>query len=467
LLELMPQFTPEQLARWTGGRWTAEPSTALGGFAIDTRQLKPGEVFVALRTDKRDGHDFVGNAAHVGAGAAIVAQEVAGVALPQLVVEDPLVAFQRIAREHRSRFPGQVVGITGSAGKTSTKELLALLLGSEALATEGNLNNHLGVPLTLTRLDPARHRFAAIEAGISGPGEMAPLAAMIEPDVAVVTLIGPAHTQALGGLDGVAREKAVLPATIRRGGLAILPRSAAGYPAFQSLTARRLVAERVDELPSGEPPEGVVRYTLVHQREETVLRLAHPSAVLQFTLPRVSDGMAQNAVLALCAALELEVKPDELQRRLRAWAPPAMRGEMRWSEGRLLYLDCYNANPASMLDALSAFVDIAPADYRRLYVIGGMEELGAESARYHREIGQALQLREHDHVFVVGADAESVRLGAIDAGAAPGQVDVISSIEPLKARVHEFRGAVFVKGSRKYRLETIVEGPSPTAGSAH
>ncbi|MEY4938740.1 MAG: hypothetical protein RIQ93_475, partial [Verrucomicrobiota bacterium] len=163
----MPAFSPDTLARWTGGRWTARPVSPLTGFTADTRELKTGQVFVAIKTDRRDGHDFLAAAMAAGASAAIVATPDPDVALPQLCVSDPLGAFQAIAREHRRSFAAPVVAISGSAGKTSTKDLLALLLGGEAggvLATAGNLNNHLGVPLTLTRLDPTAHHFAVIEA---------------------------------------------------------------------------------------------------------------------------------------------------------------------------------------------------------------------------------------------------------------------------------------------------------------
>ncbi|HET7536245.1 MAG TPA: Mur ligase family protein, partial [Candidatus Didemnitutus sp.] len=149
----MPTFAPDKLAATTGGRWTRSPGGALTGFNQDTRLLSAGQVFVALKTDKRDGHDFLGEAQAKGAAAALVEREVAGASLPQLVVRDPLAAFQQIAAAHRAQFKGTVIGVTGSAGKTSTKDLLALLLsnGTKAFATEGNLNNHIGVPLTLTR----------------------------------------------------------------------------------------------------------------------------------------------------------------------------------------------------------------------------------------------------------------------------------------------------------------------------
>ena len=181
-------FNPSDLAAWTGGRWTRPPAAPLRGFHFDSRRLEPGIVFVALPGAQRDGHDFLPAAAAGGAAAALVARARPEADLPQLVVGDTLRAWQSIARQHRRAFAGPVVGISGSAGKTSTKDLLALLLGAAArgvAATEGNFNNELGVPLTLTQLEPARHRWAVIEAGISAPGEMDRLAAMIAPDVAV------------------------------------------------------------------------------------------------------------------------------------------------------------------------------------------------------------------------------------------------------------------------------------------
>src|SRR5260370_815073 len=172
----MPAFSPDKRATWTGGSWTRIPGGSVTGFNQDTRTLSAGQVFVALRTDRRDGHDFLPDAQQGGAVAALVGRKVTGTTLPQLVTADPLGAFQRIARQHRREYLGTVVGVTGSVGKTSTKDLLALLLGGspDVLATEGNLNNYIGVPLTLTRLDAA-HRAAVIEAGISLPGEMAGL----------------------------------------------------------------------------------------------------------------------------------------------------------------------------------------------------------------------------------------------------------------------------------------------------
>jgi len=456
----MPTFSPQDLAAWTGGRWTAEPRARIEGFTIDTRQLRAGQVFVAIKTEKRDGHDFLGAAESAGASAVIVAKEDRELGVPQLVVADPLKAFQAIAREHRQLFKGPVIGVSGSAGKTSTKNLLALLLGggSDVLATEGNLNNHLGVPLTLTRLDPAAHRFAVIEAGIGGPGEMEPLAQMIEPDVALITLVAAAHTAELGGLEGVATEKAKLPAAVKEAGVAISPRQCAEFAAFRELDVRQMVVERADVLRPAEPPKDRVFFTLTQRGDSTAVALAYgPPPPLVFTFRRVTDGMAQNAALAICAALWLGVPKERIQERLQRWEPAKLRGELRRENGRFLYLDCYNANPASMADALETFYDVAPEAERRMFVIGGMEELGAEAEMFHRALGRALRLRGGDVLCAIGDQAEAVTRGAIEGGAKAEQVSAARDVGEVTARFAEWKGAVFVKGSRRWALERILE----------
>jgi len=454
----MPCFTPTQLAQWTGGRWTAQPVSPLSGFSVDSRLLRAEQVFVALTTDRRDGHDFLASAASQGATAALVARAVQDVALPQLVVPDVLRAFQAIAREHRRLFAGPVVGITGSCGKTSTKNLLATLLGGDAggvLATEGNLNNHIGVPLTLTRLDPLLHRFAVVEAGISAPGEMAPLAGMIEPDVAITTLIAPAHLAELGGLEGVAREKSALSASVRPGGVAIFSTQCAEFAAFRQLQVSTMVVSVARDAGAPRPVGSGAGFTVVQDANATTVLLEKDGGVSKFVLPRVSDGMAQNAALAICAAARLRVPTDAICSRLAGWQPAAMRGEWRREGSRLLYLDCYNANPAAMLDALANFSAQAPAGAPRLYVIGCMEELGPDAPRYHRELGRALPLRSGDRVYVMGGMSEEVRLGALAQGTG-AQVSIADTIEPVSACVAGWSGAVFVKGSRRYQLERAV-----------
>ena len=450
----MPTFAADKIAAWTGGRWTRMPGGSLAGFTQDTRQLSAGQVFVALKTDRRDGHDFMGEALNRHATAALVEHEVASVALPQLVVPDPLAAFQRIAREHRREFHGTVVGVTGSVGKTSTKDLLALLLGGApaVLATEGNLNNHLGVPLTLTRLDPAAHRVAVVEAGISGPGEMAPLAEMIEPDHAIVTLVAPAHLELLGTIQGVAAEKAVLPAAVRAGGWSVFPVSCLGHAAFRALNNALVL------VPENEGMTKIagrsIKFNVFHRPDRTEVTL---DGKRRFLLRRVSSGMAQNAALALALAAELGVGDAALQSRLENWQPSKWRGELRQVGGATVYCDFYNANPASMTDAIDAFNRSVSAEMPRLYVLGCMEELGAASAEYHQQLGRTMHLRRGDFIFAVGEQAAALREGLLENGNDPAQMAVISELGPVRERLAGFQGAVFLKGSRRYQLETVLD----------
>ena len=457
----MPTFAPDQLSTWTGGQWTRRPGTPLTGFAVDTRQLRPGQVFVAIKTDQRDGHDFLSAAQQAGASAALVTTAQPDLDLPQLVVPDPLVAFQTIGREQRRLFRGPVIGISGSAGKTSTKNLLANLLGGEAcgvLATEGNFNNHLGVPLTLTRLDPETHRYAVIEAGISGPGEMEILADMIEPDVALITLIAPAHTADLGGLEGVAREKSILPAAVKTAGLAIFPRQTAEFAAFRELRVRTMILEPAEVIRPPTPANDTVYFGVTQRDDTTAVALAYgPPPPVVFTFRRVTDGMAQNAALAICAALGLGVSKQDIQARLGHWVPAKLRGEIRHEDGRLLYLDCYNANPASMADALAAFEALAPPEERRLYILGCMEELGSAAPLYHRRLGQSVNLRERDRLLVMGTHAAEVCAGALSRDDVFRQIQMVGSLDVISEILAEWRGAVFVKGSRRYQLEKALE----------
>ena len=465
----MTAFSPVRLAAWSGGRWTAVPAAPVTGFAHDTRALRPGELFVALKSGLRDGHEFLAAAAAAGAAGALVGLAAPEIALPQLVVADPLAAFHAIAREHRRAFSGPGIGISGSAGKTSTKDLCALLLGGApaVLATEGNLNNQLGVPLTLTRLDPAVHRFAVVEAGISLPGEMEALARMIEPDLAIVTLVAPAHLQDLGDLDAVAGEKARLPGSVRAAGVAIFPRSCEQFGAFRDLTVRRMVVEPAEVVRPAAPPKDRVFFAVTQRGDTTALAIAYGAPPpLLFTLRRVSAGMAQNAVRAICAALWLGVPAGLIQERLAAWRPAHWRGELRREDGRLLYVDCYNANPASMADALENFESLAPAGQPRAYVLGCMEELGPGAADYHRAVGRTMHLRPGDLLFIVGDHAAALREGLIESGNDAGRIEIVAEAAAAREQIAGFRGAVFLKGSRRHRLEQALAAEAPREACA-
>jgi UDP-N-acetylmuramoyl-tripeptide--D-alanyl-D-alanine ligase len=270
----------------------------------------------------------------------------------------------------------------------------------------------------------------------------------------------------LGSLAGVAFEKSRLSAAVRPSGAAIFPAQCATFPAFRELAVRTLVIEPAGDLgaTANSEGDGKVSFAIAQQADTTVVALAYgkPSP-LHFTLHRVTEGMAQNAVLAIFAALRLGLSPESVRQRLAAYAPAPFRGEWRHVGSQRLYLDCYNANPASMHDALATFTAVAPAEEPRLYVVGGMEELGPEAARHHRDLGRALALRPQDHLITIGDFAVEVRAGALEPGLSPTQVTVADSIEAIAARLAMFSGAVFVKGSRRYQLERALPPSSLSA----
>ncbi|MEY4086193.1 MAG: UDP-N-acetylmuramoyl-tripeptide--D-alanyl-D-alanine ligase [Verrucomicrobiota bacterium] len=441
----MPTFAAADLAAWTDGRWTTAP-VAVKGFGTDTRALGPGEAFVALRTDRRDGHDFLPDARARGAACAVVSRPVAD-PLPQLVVADAAAALRAAAGAWRRRFPGPVIGVTGSVGKTSTKDLLGALLGPAAFVTEANLNNLLGVPLMLLRLEPTRHRYAVIEAGMSVPGELGVSAAILRPDVAIVTAVAAVHLEGVGSLAGVAREKATLVAALAPGGRAILPAALLAWPDFAA-HADRCVAVRF----AGEPapavrPARLVEANLGEEAGRRILRLEGET----YALGPVSDGLARNAALAILAAREVGADLPALRTALAAWSPPAGRGSVHADGARTVYVDCYNSSPASLLDAARCFDRLSAADVRpRLWVLGGMAELGADAVALHRGCGAELPVRADDAVVAFGGESGHL-LAGLPVG--PGLRVAAGTLDEVRAAIAAHAGFVFVKGSRSFALE--------------
>ena len=457
----MPTFSSADLASWAEGRWTAAPRAAVTGFGTDTRALRVGDVFVAVRTDRRDGHDYLGAARSLGAACALVARPVAD-DLPQLVVDDPLAALRRVAARWRAEFKGRVIGVTGSVGKTSTKEMLAALLGAEAFVTEANLNNLIGVPLMLLRVEPGLHRFAVIEAGMSVPGELGVSAAVIRPDIAIVTNVAPVHLEGVGSLAGVAREKATLVEALAPGGLAIIPASLLSWPEF-AVHAARCVAVQFE----GEAAPVVAPGRLVRASFREDLR-GRRSLVLDgevFPLAPISDGLARNAALAVLAALEVGRPSAALAAVTARWMPPAGRGSVHVEGDRTFYVDCYNSSPASLLDAARAFDRLSRASSTpRLFLLGGMAELGPTSARLHRDCGAQLPCRAGDQVVAFGGESAALLQGVTLPGVA---LSVAASVEDAAARLAAHRGFVFLKGSRSFALERCLPDTLRSALSFH
>lgn len=440
-------FAATDLELWSGGGWNVLPEKPLSGFANDTRRLNPGDVFIALKTDRRDGHDFLEDAKKSGAVAALVSEFRDEVDIAQLKVDDVLAGFQRIAHCYRQRFPGPVIGVTGSCGKTTCKDLIATLLGgaSSTLSTDGNLNNFLGVPLTLMRGDLQADRFSVVEAGISERNEMDILAKMIEPEIAVITSVGPAHLEGLIDVKTVAAEKLKLGLGDRTRSI-FIDETAARH--ISKVEGKDVYSVRADERLES---IGSYRMDTVDGVNELELRFAH--GVEMFFLKNASASLASNTSLSLLVASSLGVSVEQMQSRLKDWSPSGMRGEWMGIGDKRVYLDCYNANPLSMLDSLETFNKASAPEVARLYIIGCMEELGDKAGQWHEDLGTKLILRDQDRLCIVGQFADDVLRGVINSGNAK----IAQSMQELKTIVAEFTGDVFLKGSRRYQLENALD----------
>lgn len=463
-LAVRPMLTLLDLARFSGGDLVvrdvpAAPAereallrSGVDGAGIDSRTLSPGELFVPLPGEHTDGHAFLEQAFARGAGAALCSRA-RYAALegrepgPLIVVEDVTAALQMIARRFREGFPGAVYGVTGSVGKTTTKDLVAAVLATRAatLHTLGNLNNHWGVPLTLLRLRSA-HAAAVIEMGSNHPGEIALLAALARPNRAVITGAGSAHLEHFGSLEAIAREKASLADALAPGDtLFVSADSPALLAALGEARCRRVTygfARRADVRPRAVESLGP---------EGTRLEVA---GFPPLTLALVGRHQVGNALAALAVAREAGIDPAAAARAIEAYRPAKGRMEVKRSRGATLLVDCYNANPesaAAALETLSAWPDAT----RRIALLGDMLELGPGAAALHARTGEAARGAE---VWAVGAHAGDYAAGARRMGV---PVRTFADVAAAAAALREALApgvAVLLKASRGARLERVLEG---------
>ena len=469
-----PRFTAGELVAATGGRWLDPPPGDVAGVSIDTRTLAAGSLFVALRGERFDAHAFLPAAARAGARAAVVAAEVAApTGPPRLLVADTLLALGAIAAFHRRRFELPVVGVTGSNGKTTTREMIAAILAERGpvLRSEGNLNNEVGVPLTLLRL-AGEHQAAVIEMGMNHPGEIARLTAMSRPQVGVVTNAAAAHLEGLGSVDGVADAKAELYAGLPEGGIAVANADDPRMLARARASGRRLLTFAV-----GRQRRGDVAVLDLLAQDATGMRflLGVGNRELEVTLPLVGAHNAQNAAAAACAAIALGCSDREIVRGLAGVRPVGRRLRLeRLPSGLLLVDDCYNANPLSMGAALRTLGELARAGGGRpLAALGDMLELGSGEAELHRGVGAEAAGLPVARLFGFGPRSRETLAGALAAGLSPDRTFHTEDVAALADAVRTAAApgdVLLVKGSRGMKLERLVEalrqGPAAARGSA-
>ncbi|SDE35188.1 UDP-N-acetylmuramoyl-tripeptide--D-alanyl-D-alanine ligase [Paracoccus isoporae] len=445
----MALWNSEDAVRATGGRTTRDWRAQ--GVSIDTRSIRQGDLFVAL-TDRRDGHEFVAQALEKGAAAALVSRVPEGVTkdAPLLIVDDVLDALGDLGRAGRARMQGKVIGVTGSVGKTSTKEMLRAALSKQGKvhAAEASYNNHWGVPLTLARM-PVDSDFAIIEIGMSNPGEIAPLARMARPHAALITTIAAAHMGAFDGLEGIAREKAAIFEGLVPGGAAIIP---------TGLSTTWLLRDAADA--AGAPilsfgDEGEARLvSSAVEGERMDLRATLSGKPINFSLQSVGTHFAANAVGVLATVSAIGADVIEAAKSLSDWLPPQGRGRVEELGEIRLIDDAFNANPSSMRAGLATLA-LLPG-VRRVAILGDMLELGPAEIEDHRGLACDAAMASVDVVHAAGPLMRHLH------DALPPEKRGIwaETADELAARLDELirpGDTVIVKGSKSSYISRVVD----------
>jgi UDP-N-acetylmuramoyl-tripeptide--D-alanyl-D-alanine ligase len=454
----MASFTHDEVVQATG----ATPSLPSGpGFTevfTDSRRAAPGQLFVALRGDAFDGHRFVADCASAGVTGAVVAAEAVLEGIPPTFtlyrVSDTLAALGGLARFHRLRFGIPVGAVGGSNGKTTTKEMAAAIVGlrAPALATLGNFNNEVGVPLTLFRLD-ATHRSAIIELGMNHAGEVERLTDIARPQAGVVTVVQPEHLEGLGSLEGVAHAEGELYRGLPHNGIAVANLDDALAFAEAKSSGRTL-------LTFGRAAGADVRLLGVDQHDADGMRfrIGHEGRVLDARVAHVGEHNAMNACAAFALARALGFPVEQCLEGLAQALPVNRRLNLRTLPGDVLLIDdCYNANPGSMGAALQTLTALAKGHGRRVAVLGDMLELGPEEAEAHRQLGDDAAAGADLQLFF-GPRSQAGAAAARAKGLTPLHTEDAAHAVSLLQGVLKPGDRVLIKGSRGMRMERIVAG---------
>ncbi|MGZ8215813.1 UDP-N-acetylmuramoyl-tripeptide--D-alanyl-D-alanine ligase [Methylomagnum sp.] len=427
---------------------------AFASAGIDTRTLKLGDLYVAIRGARFDGNDFMNQAAEAGAIAALVERYADDCPLPQLRVRDGRIALGQLGAAWRQRWGGRVVGITGSNGKTTVKEMVAAVLDVAApvLKTQGNLNNDYGVPLTLLRLAP-EHQFGVIEMGANHHGEIAYVGALAAPDVAIIANAGAAHLEGFGSLEGVAIGKGELIGTLSESGVAVLNADDRFFDYWLGLVGGRTVMSfGFSEAAVVRADPDSVAMRLGAAGFQTSFDLIYQGERFPMALALAGRHNVTNALAAAGAALALGLDPAQIRAGLSQLAPvPGRLEPVPGRGGSILINDAYNANPSSFGAALGVLADMPGQHW---VALGAFGELGENSPELHAEIGQQAKSMGVGRLFAVGPNADkAVEAFGVGAVYCQNHEELIERMESgLTDGV-----TVLVKGSRSQKMERVVE----------
>lgn len=426
------------------------------GVSTDTRSIVAGDLFIALRGEHYDAHDFLPTAVEKKAVAVVVEEECA-LSVPRLVVEDTVLALGAIAEFYRESFLGEVIAITGSCGKTTVKGMLHSILSLEGdcIATQGNYNNHIGVPLTLFRLS-LQAKYAIIEAGTSGPGEIAYLTQLIKPDVSLVTNVMPAHLEGLGSVSRIAEEKSHIHSYAGTRLSVVNFDDAAANTMLEKLAGRALLGFSQDaKNPLLKHLKAADKFLIAEDIHSDALGrasfdLVSNDGALPASLSVLGKHNVANALAAAACALAVGVAPSIVVNGLAGYGGEKGRMQVKKGRGGFTVIDdTYNANPGSM----KAAIDFLSSQVEGVLVSGSMGELGEDSEKYHKEIGQYAKTKGLKHLFTVGGDAGYIA-SAFGEGAFhfANKESLVEALNLLQEKV----AVVLVKGSRSTKMETVV-----------
>lgn len=430
---------------------SGEENTVITGFSTDSRTVKKGMMFVPIQGARTDGHKYLPEVFAAGAAAAFTQKEPEqpDAAQPLVLVEDTVKALQQAAALYRDRFTLPVVGITGSAGKTTTKEMIALALSArkKVMRTEGNQNSQVGVAQTVCRLRKEQEA-AVVELGVSLPGEMARIAAVAKPTIAVITNIGVSHIEFLKSRENILAEKLHIADTLSRDGILYV---CGDDDLLSGLRHKDLPYQVVTYGLSG---DCMYRATEIRQSGSgTFFNFIHQRTQAEVYVPAVGAHNIRNALVALAVALQLEVPLADAIRAIGTYKPPAMRQRILKAGDITLIDDTYNANPDSMQAALELLAG-QPAKGRRVAVLGDMKELGEQTETAHLMVGKFAKGKQVDLLVGLGGHAKKICEGYGE-GAARHFDDKEAALAFLKEQLHP-GDLVLVKGSRGMGMETLI-----------
>jgi UDP-N-acetylmuramoyl-tripeptide--D-alanyl-D-alanine ligase len=457
-------WTAEQMIAAMGGRPIGRMPEGVTGISIDTRSLAPGDAFFAIKGERTDGHNFATAAMAAGAGLMIVAEgRLSGlgrVTTPMIVVDDVLKALEELGVAARARSKAKIVAVTGSAGKTTTKEALRLVLSrfGKVHAAERSFNNHWGVPLTLARM-PQDTDYAIYEIGMNHPGEIRPLVKLVRPHVAVVTLIAAAHLGHFASLDDIARAKAEIFEGIVPGGHALVNRDDHRWRILDKLAKEAGVKNVVGFGAHSRAQVKLLECVLA--ADHSIIRVRVAGAEIEARVGAPGRHMVQNALAVLGAAHLVGVdaaKAAEALADLRAERGRGARHLLAAGEGHILLIDeSYNANPASMKAALDLLSGSEIGDGgRRIAVLGDMLELGSHSAKLHAALAAPLAEAKVDQVFLAGAEMVALRDALADALPVEHRAKA-EDIAPLVQATLKGGDVVMLKSSNGMGFSRIVD----------